>query len=422
MAKFDRNLAWREAIATLGLDEQVEAHGVATISASELRRFGEPRLMAKMDSPEDVPQELARRGWVTLSKSNTEYLVGPLSIFLPLEQGTLEEVSFVWDNESSMLDPFDVTSESQAALIAWRSGVLDDFLGTELNFSGFGRQRADHFELSVDLRGSVLSLEIEGAQFEVDAAYEGSNAIAILEMKAIPVSSANLRQLYFPFRYWSDHSDKIVYPIFGIWLGRTLELHLLEFEFFDYLNSARVVKSRRYTFDELNESIGSLELLATVSSQSFQVNSHPFPQADKVDTLLSILEDLPGGTTVEEQASKLTFDVRQAGYYLNALAFLGLAKKSGDFWFLDQVHQESRLKRLKPTNAQLLVGRMLRVPEVADAFIEGNRYGRGRYSLEFAHRRLSASSWASGLSEETIKRRSRTIVNWCRWIDFQAKN
>lgn len=422
MAKFDKNLAWKDAIATLGLDEQVAAHGVASVSASQLRRFGEPRLMAKMDSREDVPQELSQRGWVVLSKSNTEYLIGPLSIFLPLDEAAPEEVAFVWDNSSSMLDPFDVTSESQAALIAWRSGALDDFLDTELDFSGFGRQRADNFELNIDLPDSVLALEVNGAQFEVDAAFEGPDSIAVLEMKAIPTSSMNLRQLYFPFRYWSDHSDKIVYPIFGIWLGRTLELHLVEFEFFDYLNSARVVKSRRYTFDEPLQSIGSLELLATLGSQSIRTYKHPFPQADNVDTLLSMLDDLPLGTTVEEQASKFNFDVRQAGYYLNALAFLDLASKSGDTWFSGRNHQESRLKRLTPSNSQLLVDRMLRIPEVADVFIEGNRYVRGKYSSDFAKQRLSASSWALDLSEETIKRRSRTIVNWCKWIDFQTKN
>jgi hypothetical protein len=135
-----------------------------------------------------------------------------------------------------------------------------------------------------------------------------------------------------------------------------------------------------------------------------------------------MLDDLPLGTTVEEQASKFNFDVRQAGYYLNALAFLDLASKSGDTWFSGRNHQESRLKRLTPSNSQLLVDRMLRIPEVADVFIEGNRYVRGKYSSDFAKQRLSASSWALDLSEETIKRRSRTIVNWCKWIDFQTKN
>ena len=62
MADNKANVAWRELFQKYGIPETVKAQGQFPITADQIKEFREPRLMAKWDSSEDLPQILRSSG------------------------------------------------------------------------------------------------------------------------------------------------------------------------------------------------------------------------------------------------------------------------------------------------------------------------------------------------------------------------
>lgn len=93
-------------------------------------------------------------------------------------------------------------------------------------------------------------LEISSVQTEVDAGYEGRTSIVLIEAKNFSASDVIIRQLYYPFRQWTENTNKIVYPVF--FEKREINgeniFYIWQFHFTDILdyNSIKLVKSGRY--------------------------------------------------------------------------------------------------------------------------------------------------------------------------------
>ena len=94
------------------------------------------------------------------------------------------------------------------------------------------------------------SLDTESVQTEVDAGYEGKESIVLIEAKNFSATNVIIRQLYYPFRQWSENTSKKVYTVF--FEKRVINddniFYIWQFEFADIddYNSIRLVKSGRY--------------------------------------------------------------------------------------------------------------------------------------------------------------------------------
>ena len=93
-------------------------------------------------------------------------------------------------------------------------------------------------------------LSTKSVQTEVDAGYEGRDSIVLIEAKNSKTSDTIIRQLYYPFRQWKEHTGKNVYLIF--FEKRKVKgeniYYIWQYEFTDPddYNSIRLVKSDRY--------------------------------------------------------------------------------------------------------------------------------------------------------------------------------
>ena len=104
------------------------------------------------------------------------------------------------------------------------------------------------------------TLDTESVQTEVDAGYEGKDSIVLIEAKNFSATNVIIRQLYYPFRQWSESTTKKVCPVF--FEKRVINneniFYIWQFEFTnakDY-NSIQLVKSGRYritTSDKLKQ-------------------------------------------------------------------------------------------------------------------------------------------------------------------------
>lgn len=168
--------AWLSVIEEYKLDETVKADGVAKITASELNRFRQARLMAKFDHSTSLPPSLKSRGWAVLGISNSEYLVGPMKVFQDLPKPFAgQEIKYIKPrSDLETLDPANISSESDAILLAHAAGILDDFIGETSTFTTFGRMRADTFDFTIEnfYVGST-SVNVSGTQIEIDGGSKG---------------------------------------------------------------------------------------------------------------------------------------------------------------------------------------------------------------------------------------------------------
>lgn len=96
-------------------------------------------------------------------------------------------------------------------------------------------------------RAGGHEISAESVQTEVDAGYESGSQIVLVEAKQARASNTIIRQLYFPFRQWSEFARGK--PVSTVFFAKDREDFLLwKFEFADVMEyeSIQLVDQARY--------------------------------------------------------------------------------------------------------------------------------------------------------------------------------
>lgn len=427
-------LAWAEIFTKYEILERISRHGYADVQAAEIKEFREPRLMGKVDHEENLPPVFANHGLTILTISNSAYRIGPYEIFQKLPEWTRPgpEVSTItFPNELETLDHTNITSEPSMLNIALASGILEDFCEEELTLTLSGRMRTGQFEFVVDSKdGGKQKIPVDNAQMEIDAGYEGRQALHIFEAKNHSAKNFNLRQIYYPSRSWSEKITKPVRPVFITHSNDVFDLFQFEFENWSDFSSGVMQKHRRYMLTHQAPDSNFLiararQSLAKVTPANLDLDV-PFPQADsfeKVIDLVAILLEEP--QTVEDLATHFSFDPRQSDYYYNAAKYLGLAGSVRDqgtgteFRYATTRAQEIFAKPYLE-KYRGLASLVLSIQPVARTYIAWTETGQMPEIKDVAAF-FRDSQLAGDLSRSTIERRSATIRSWAGWLVDLAK-
>lgn len=111
-----------------------------------------------------------------------------------------------------------------------------------------GRKYTPEFEFYV---GKQL-IGVSSVQTEVDAGYEGKNQIVLIEAKNFNATNIIIRQLYYPYRQWQEHTGKKVVTLFFD-KARGADVYSIwqfEFENSKNYNSIKLVKSGKFRIRE----------------------------------------------------------------------------------------------------------------------------------------------------------------------------
>jgi hypothetical protein len=90
----------------------------------------------------------------------------------------------------------------------------------------------------------------ESVQTEVDAGYEGKEQVALIEAKNSKTDNVIIRQLFYPFRQWQQHTKKKVKTLFFEKRNNLYSLWQFEFSDVDDYNSIQLTKSSSYEIIE----------------------------------------------------------------------------------------------------------------------------------------------------------------------------
>lgn len=211
----------------------------------------EVRVLCKQDSREERPQIFIDNNLFILPIKNGEYIIckGDGYIDIPeIKTQSLEyESKLDFELKSSKIG----NSEMQHLDFAYASSLIRSFLKDDsLVLSIRGRKYTPQFNFNTDL---YKNINVVSVQTEVDAGFEGRNKIVLVEAKNSNTKNIIIRQLYYPMRQWSIHTQKEVITLF--FEKRENEFLIWEFGFNDILNYNSIILKNSAKFQIKSKNI-----------------------------------------------------------------------------------------------------------------------------------------------------------------------
>ena len=209
----------------------------------------EVRILCKQDSREDRPDIFVKNNLFLLPVKNGYYSIIKGDGYIDIPEVKKEVIVY-----SSKLDfQLDTTkigdSEMQHLDYAYAASLIRTFTDDlSLVLTIRGRKYTPDFEFYV---GKQL-IKVSGVQTEVDAGYDGKSQIVLIEAKNFSATNVIIRQLYYPFRQWQEHTKKKVVTIFFDKTRDEDVYSIWQFEFTDSknYNSIKLVKSGKFRIVE----------------------------------------------------------------------------------------------------------------------------------------------------------------------------
>ena len=209
----------------------------------------EVRILCKQDSREDRPDVFIKNQLFLLPAKNGYYNIIKGEGYVDIPE-IKKEVAFYTSKLDFQLDTTKIgDSEMQHLDYAYAASLIRTFTDDpSLVLTIRGRKYTPDFEFYV---GRQL-IKVGGVQTEVDAGYEGKNQVVLIEAKNFNATNVIIRQLYYPFRQWQEHTKKKVKTLF---FGKDHEKNtysIWQFEFSDpkNYNGIKLVKSGKFRIRE----------------------------------------------------------------------------------------------------------------------------------------------------------------------------
>ncbi|MCP4155221.1 MAG: hypothetical protein GY757_46275, partial [bacterium] len=332
MSKETKNqTAWKKIDDRLDFVDKIKETGEFYITAKEIKKVREPRLMAKFDHRVNRPQIFKDNDIAILPITGSSYKLLNFDSYMDSTYNENQEcITAGFMERFQSIDINDVRSEDKAIIIAHISGMIQTFSGEkELRLTNKGKFGTKSFDFDITTHSFGLKrIEVNSVGAELDAGFEGDK-FYIIEAKMGKIDDFNIRQLYYPYRYWSGRIKKEVVPLFFTYSDNTFSFWEYRFREPGHFNSIQLVRQKSYYIDT-NPKPDAQRIIRNIKKFYDSAPSDvPFPQADDFEKVINIVEFVRAGITEKEDFAELfTFDERQADYYFNAAKYLDLVEKN----------------------------------------------------------------------------------------------
>jgi len=322
MAAVSNNKSWENIFDKYGILTTVKTNGFADITADQIKAVDgkEARLMTKVDFRENLPPIMSTEGLSILAIKNGLYRIANNDPFIDISNKiTTKIIELSPPKDIISIDPYNIKSESAALDIAVISKMSDIVFGEEGELSIRGRLRGN-----LSFKIGTIPYDIDGVQIEVDGGYEAKKAIHLIEAKIGYRNNINIRQLLYPQLYWeAEVSGKKDIKSYIFYLQDDI-YRFIPYYYDGVIGYADHTEEKAFRFKPLIPTKFSLYGI-TVNEENIN-QSVPFPQADKFDTINTMLIVLNDYTCANKEILKTHFDIvdRQIDYYYKGLALLAL--------------------------------------------------------------------------------------------------
>lgn len=208
----------------------------------------EVRILCKQDTREQRPKVFRDNNLFLLPKKNGIYYIIKGEGYIDIPK--IDKKPLVYKSKIDFeLDTSKVgNSEMQHLDYAYAASLIRTFMeDPTLVLTIRGRKYTPEFSFNVNKN----KIDIDGVQTEVDAGYEGKDQVVLLEAKSSGTTNTIIRQLYYPFRQWKEHTKKKVVTLFFEKDVKENTYSIWHFEFKDKndYNSIKLVKSGKFKIE-----------------------------------------------------------------------------------------------------------------------------------------------------------------------------
>lgn len=411
--------AWESLFDKYHILAEIERNGQFVISANQIKEFREPRLMTKFDHKINLPNIFVANNLSILPIAREDYVISSFSAYKEFDEPSQDVQRISIPAHIQSLMPQFLVSEAIALNCANACGILNDFLeDDELVPTVSGRMSSGSFEFGINTAFGTKNITVSNSQIEIDAAYEGIHYLSLFEAKRDLSDDFLVRQLYYPFRVWSERVTKTVKPVFLIFSNGMFNLYQYQFEDPQNYNSLIIVKQRNYVI-ATEICLADIEnLLRTVPL--VQEPDISFPQADRMSRIVNLVELLnEKPMTKQDITSEYAFDERQTNYYTDAGRYLGLIDKTHDedgnilFQLSAGGH---RIMGLEYKERQLALVTQILMHKVFNETLKLHLQCGEMPDKQTIIRIMKRSNLYRVEADSTYLRRSSTVVGWVNWI------
>lgn len=414
--------AWGELFEKYSIMQAIREDGYFKISASQIKEFREPRLMAKFDHSKNLPKLFTDNSLAILPTSRGDYVISHFDAYHRLEADCSQIQKAPLPSYIQSLDCSNIPSEAIALNCAYASGIIADFMeDSNIVATVSGRMSSGQFSFSIgDIKSGIArQINVNGSQIEIDAAYEGVESLALLEAKMDLSDDFLVRQLYYPFRVWQSRVTKPVKPVFLIYSNGIFRLYEYKFVEPNDYNSMVLVKQKNYSIDDTTITSSDIQTVLEEVTIIGEPERIPFPQADKFERVINLCELVSSRELKKEDVTEeYDFDARQSDYYLAAARYLGLIerKREGRTSYYLISDEGRRVLSLGYKQRQLAFCSKILSHEAFNLTLHTYlRSGVMPTKHEIVENMKNAGVHIGG-SENTPERRSSTIRGWVSWI------
>lgn len=331
------DIEWGKIFKEYKILEEIEKNGIFEITADEIKRYREPRLMTKFDHKVNLPDIFSENKLSILPITRGSYVISDFKNYHNLEMGN-EKVEYVEiPAHIQSIDASNIFSETVAINCAYFTNILRDFLEEDQLYPTIeGRMGSGAFNFQIEglKNENFKTVKIKNSQIEIDGAYEGIESIALIEAKRDLSKDFLIRQLYYPFRLCKENKNitKRVRSIFLVYSNGLFTLYEYEFLEWNNYNSLKLVKKKNYSIEEKNIEMMDIKNIlykkVEIVKESVDVS---FPQANDFLRIINMCELLVEKSLSRDEITiEYAFDIRQTNYYTDAGIYLGLIEKKKD--------------------------------------------------------------------------------------------
>lgn len=412
--------AWQKLIQQYSIPDKVSDLGSVILTADDIREYREPRLMAKWDSEDYLPQPLKSEHLNILPVSRSAYIVSDVLLYEPLPSldQPVKEMTQVRLPHFESIDIEHISSESNAINALKLSGILDDFLGEKTVETFNGRMGSGEFGFNINrFGGGALQVDVQNAQLEIDGGFETDNSVVVMEAKNVPHNDFLVRQLYYPYRLWSGKVDKPIRLIFSQYTNQIFRLFEYGFDSQNDYSSIKLLGVKNYSLQDttitLEDIHATLVNTCIRTDDKMDGNSVPFIQANSMDRVIAILEHLAvQDMNMQEVAESMEFDPRQSTYYADAGIYLGLFYRPIR-GVISLTGRGREIFKMRYQDRQLaLVAQIFEHEIFQSFFIDIYRTGE----LPDQKKIEDWMRWKKVCGEGQVVRRASTVLSWLNWM------
>ncbi|MDL2315433.1 transcriptional regulator [Bacteroidales bacterium OttesenSCG-928-C19] len=422
MSKSKNDLAWEGIFNKYKILNEILKVGHVEISATQINKFREARLMTKFDHKSQLPKLFADNHLSILPTSRGGYVIGTFETFCDFNSDDIEITPIEFPTFLESLDYRDITSEATAINCAFVSKILQNFTNEENLFPTIsGRMSSSSFNFEINSSKGLFKVNVGNSQIEVDGGYEGDDSLTLIEAKNYISNDFLVRQLYYPFKLWSGKINKKVRPVFLTYSNGIFHLREYEFTNTNHYNSLVLIKHKKYVIQDTSF---NLEILAEIVDKTKTVKEPeiPFPQANSFERVINLCELLNQKEFLskEEITQNYDFDSRQTDYYSNAGKYLGLVEIGRDSVTL-QSGCFLTLKGKRLFNLSLIDRQKEFVKLIISHSVFKNTLKLSLENGELPNKEtiveiMKRAKLHNVNSESTYFRRASTIIGWINWI------